>query len=200
MSGREAGNVWVERSQRIYSRVVQPGAFWKIIVSAQDSKFFNIFSLVLGILIVISLILFALARLVGENTQRAHVKTEPKYVAAVESHLTTARVAIAGKDNTLLAIRPRAGAEQTLLVLPVDGPSVYATVCGACHTNGIAGAPRTGDRGAWVSRVAQGKPTLYRHSIEGYQGSAGVMPARGGRADLSDELVVAAVDYMLEQI
>lgn len=169
-------------------------------MSAQDSKFFNIFSLVLGILIVITLILFALARLVGENTQRAHVKIEPKYVQAVEGHLTTARVAIAGQDNSALAIRAPGGGAASALALPTDGPSVYATVCGACHTNGIAGAPRTGDRGAWASRVAQGKDILYRHSIEGYQGSAGVMPARGGRADLSDELVQAAVDHMLSQL
>jgi cytochrome c5 len=176
------------------------GAFRKIIVSAQDSKFFNIFSLVLGILIVITLILFALARLVGENTQQAHVKIEPKYVQAVEDHLTTARVAIAGQDNSALVIRARGGGSTPALALATDGPSVYATVCGACHTNGIAGAPRTGDRGAWASRIAQGKDILYRHSIEGYQGSAGVMPARGGRADLSDELVQAAVDHMLEQL
>lgn len=169
-------------------------------MSAQDSKFFNIFSLVLGILIIITLILFALARVVGENTQRAHVKSEPKYVAAVESHLTSARVAIAGQDNSALTIRAAGGVEAPALALPTDGPSVYATVCGACHTNGIGGAPRTGDRGAWASRIAQGKPTLYQHSIEGYQGSAGVMPARGGRADLTDDLVKAAVDHMLEQI
>ena len=169
-------------------------------MSAQDSKFFNIFSLVLGILIIITLILFALARVVGENTQRAHVKSEPKYVAAVESHLTSARVAIAGQDNSALTIRAAGGVQTPALALPTDGPSVYATVCGACHTNGIGGAPRTGDRGAWASRIAQGKPTLYQHSIEGYQGSAGVMPARGGRADLTDDLVKAAVDHMLEQI
>lgn len=169
-------------------------------MSAQDSKFFNIFSLVLGILIVITLILFALARLVGENTQRAHVKLEPKYVAAVESHLTTARVAVAGQDNSALAIRPVGGGDAPALAMPVDGPGVYAAVCGACHSNGIAGAPRTGDRGAWAARVAQGKDTLYRHSIEGYQGSAGVMPARGGRADLSDDLVRAAVDHMVGQL
>lgn len=169
-------------------------------MSAQDSKFFNIFSLVLGILIVITLILFALARLVGENTQRAHLKIEPKYVAAVEQHLTTARVAVAGQDNSALTIRAVGGGAAPALALATDGPSVYATVCGACHTNGIAGAPRTGDRGAWASRVAQGKDTLYKHSIEGFQGSAGVMPARGGRADLSDELIKAAVDHMLEQL
>jgi len=169
-------------------------------VSAQDSKFFNVFSLVLGILIIITLILFALARLVGENTQRVHVKSEPKYVAAVEGHLTTARVAIAGQDNSALTIRAVGGAEAPALALPTDGPSVYATVCGACHTNGIGGAPRSGDGGAWAPRVAQGKATLYKHSIEGFQGSAGVMPARGGRSDLSDELVKAAVDHMLEQI
>jgi cytochrome c5 len=45
--------------------------------------------------------------------------------------------------------------------------------------------------------LAQGKPTLYKHAIEGYTGKGGVMPAKGGRTDLSDDLVKAAVDYMV---
>lgn len=169
-------------------------------MSKQDSQFFNLFSLVLGILIVITIILFAFARSVGDDTQRAHVLTEPKYVADVEKNLTTARVAVAGRDNSALAIAPGAGAIVTELALPTDGPSVYATVCGACHTGGIGGAPKTGDAAAWSSRIAQGKAILYKHSIEGYTGQAGVMPAKGGRADLSDELVQAAVDHMVAQL
>ena len=38
---------------------------------------------------------------------------------------------------------------------------------------------------------------LHRHAVEGYKGPAGVMPAKGGRMDLSDDAVIAAVDYMV---
>ena len=39
---------------------------------------------------------------------------------------------------------------------------------------------------------------LHRHAIEGYQGSNGLMPPKGGRADLPDEVIRAGVDYMVE--
>lgn len=166
-------------------------------MSKQDSQFFNIFSLVLGILIVIAILLFALARVVGNNTQRTHLLSDPKYVADVERNLTTGRVAVTGQDNSGLEILPAAGAVVAELAVPTDGPGVYEQVCGACHLNGIGGAPRSDDKTAWAPRIAQGKDTLYRNAIEGYTGKGGVMPAKGGRTDLSDDLVRAAVDYMV---
>lgn len=168
-----------------------------IAVSKQDSQFFNIFSLVLGILIVIAILLFALARSVGKNTQSVHVLSDPKYLAEVEDNLTSGRVAVAGRDNSALAIAPVAGAVVATLAIPTDGPGVYEQVCGACHLNGIGGAPKSDDRTAWAPRIAQGKETLYKHAIEGFNGKSGVMPAKGGRTDLSDDLVKAAVDYMV---
>jgi cytochrome c5 len=77
------------------------------------------------------------------------------------------------------------------------GEGVYKAACVACHGAGIAGAPKFGDKAAWASRVAQGKPTLYEHAIKGYQGKAGVMPAKGGNSALADADVQAAVDYMV---
>jgi len=64
-------------------------------------------------------------------------------------------------------------------------------------TAGVAGAPKTGDKAGWAPRVAQGKDTLYKHAIGGFQGKMGVMPAKGGNTSLSDADVKAAVDYML---
>ena len=77
------------------------------------------------------------------------------------------------------------------------GEGVYKSACIACHGAGIAGAPKTGDKAAWSPRVAQGKPTLYDHAIRGYQGKAGVMPAKGGNSALADGDVKSAVDYMV---
>ena len=85
------------------------------------------------------------------------------------------------------------------LAMPTSGVEVYDQVCGACHLNGIGGAPKSDDRAAWAPRIAQGTATLYKHAIEGYTGKNGVMPAKGGRADLSDELVQAAVDHMVSK-
>ena len=52
---------------------------------------------------------------------------------------------------------------------------------------------------AWSARIAQGVDTLNEHAIDGYQGEVGYMPAKGGRADLSDEEVADAVAYMVAE-
>jgi cytochrome c5 len=169
-------------------------------VSKQDSQFFNIFSLVLGILVAITLVLFALARSVGASTQSKHVLQDARYVAAVQDNVRSfSRVAVSGADNTGLEIvAPNADAGGSAAMdMPEDGAGVYAAACTACHGAGIGGAPKSGDAGAWAPRIAQGKETLYKHAIEGFQGQAGVMPAKGGRTDLSDELIKAAVDHMV---
>jgi len=169
-------------------------------VSKQDSQFFNVFSLVLGILVAITLVLFALARSVSSGTQGEHVLEDAKYQAAVRENIQPfVRVAVAGQDNSALAIEAPAGAggdAGAAAVAFTDGASVYEAACVACHGAGIGGAPKYGDAAAWAPRIAQGKATLYKHAIEGFQGSAGVMPAKGGRTDISDELIQAAVDYM----
>lgn len=79
-----------------------------------------------------------------------------------------------------------------------DGEAVYNSACMACHAQGVAGAPKLGDAEAWADRIDQGMDTLYENSINGFQGEAGVMPPKGGFANLSDEEVKAAVDYMVE--
>jgi cytochrome c5 len=79
------------------------------------------------------------------------------------------------------------------------GEQVYQEVCATCHGTGVAGAPELTQE-AWADRLEKGRDTLYQHSIEGFQGDAGFMPAKGGRADLSDKEVEAAVDYMIGQV
>ncbi|WP_163557790.1 c-type cytochrome [Halomonas sp. NO4] len=75
-----------------------------------------------------------------------------------------------------------------------DGEAVYNQACMACHMTGAAGAPIKGDTEAWAPRIEKGMETLYDHSINGFN----AMPAKGGQAQLSDEQVKAAVDYMVE--
>ena len=77
----------------------------------------------------------------------------------------------------------------------LDGKMIYEAVCQACHMAGAAGAPQL-VAAQWEGRLDQGVDTLVQHAIEGI----GVMPAKGGRADLSDEQVRASVEYMLDQL
>jgi len=77
---------------------------------------------------------------------------------------------------------------------PRTGQQVYDTACHTCHAAGIAGAPKLGDVAAWEERIAKGADTLHEHALKGFNG----MPAMGLCATCSDDEVVAAVDYMVE--
>lgn len=80
-----------------------------------------------------------------------------------------------------------------------DGEKVFKTACAMCHQTGAAGAPVVGKKSDWGPRIAQGNAILYERAINGFTGSKGKMPARGGKASLSDAEVHAAVDYMVSK-
>lgn len=79
------------------------------------------------------------------------------------------------------------------------GKKIYSAHCFACHGTGAAGAPKLGDKESWAPRLAQDIDTLHQHAITGFNGATGYMPPRGGFANLSDEEVKAAVDYMVHE-
>lgn len=78
------------------------------------------------------------------------------------------------------------------------GEATYKTACGSCHGSGLAGAPKLGDAEAWSKRLEKGNDLLIIHALEGYAGSEGYMPAKGGRTDLTDEAVINAVLFIVE--
>jgi cytochrome c5 len=169
-------------------------------VSKHDTHFLNVFSMIIGGLIVVALIIFALARVVADRTQVAQVYADPKYLASVAERIEPfARVAVAGADNSALAIQGPAQAAGASLAVPQDGAALYETVCKTCHATGLMGAPKLGDHGDWAPRIAKGKAALYEHALKGFTGKGGVMPAKGGRADLKDELIKAGVDYLVSK-
>jgi len=171
-------------------------------VSKQDTHFFNMFSMVIGLLVTIAIAIFAFARIVGSDTQGRQVMEDAAYSKNVAQRMAPpAQEAVAGQDNSALAIKSEtpAGAAGSASPVPTNGTELFQQVCSACHGQGIAGAPKAGDKSAWGPRIAQGKPTLYQHALNGYQGKSGVMPAKGGRTDLPDDLVKQAVDYLVQQ-
>ena len=80
------------------------------------------------------------------------------------------------------------------------GKSVYDKACFICHTTGVTGAPKPGDADNWGPRIAKGLDTLYSNAIKGYQGETGIMPPKGGNLLLSNEDVMAAVDYLVDLV
>jgi cytochrome c5 len=162
---------------------------------SSDTQFFNSFSMVLGILIAFAIVLFAVARSMGADSQGAAVLLEPLHLASVQKNIAPfAQVAVAGKDNSALAALSSPTGAAPAVSVPTSGEQAFTQVCSACHATGVNGAPKIGDHAAWGPRLAQGKETLYKDAIAG----KGSMPPKGGTT-WPDATIRMAVDYMISQ-
>jgi cytochrome c5 len=72
------------------------------------------------------------------------------------------------------------------------GKEIVDSRCSKCHATGVNGAPKIGDRAAWIQRLSRGLDVVVRSAIHGH----GPMPPRGGVADLTDSEIRAAVIHM----
>ena len=72
------------------------------------------------------------------------------------------------------------------------GQQVFETTCTACHTAGVAGAPKFGDKAAWAPFIKTGYDSMVKVALHG----KGAMPAKGGNPSLSDYEVERALVYM----
>lgn len=167
----------------------------------QDQQFFDSFMLVVGILIGVAVGLFFLVRMIAIDTQGQFVLDDPTVQAEIDARIApVGQVMLLGSAELAAAAAPPVAAPERVAT-PMTGAQVYNEACIACHVPpGVGGAPPLGDSEAWVARVAQGMDVLTEHALNGYQGSAGFMPAKGGRVDLSDAEIIRAIEYMLEQL
>ena len=128
------------------------------------------------------------------------VAVNPVAVAATEARIAPVGAVFAGETGAAAAaVAATAAAEaakgQVAYGGTLDGGNIFGQLCTGCHTSGAAGAPKL-EKSAWVARLAQGNDTLHKHAIEGIRS----MPARGGNPSLSDEQVIATVDWMIGQL
>jgi cytochrome c5 len=158
------------------------------------------YSLVIGVLAVVTIGILVLAIEMSERTQAVFTRETAEYQEAVAERIRpVGQVYLPGEEQQAAAAVVETVAEPEPVATAMTGPQVYNSACIACHGSGVGGAPIVGDAAQWSERIAQGMETLSRHAIEGYTGTAGYMPPKGGRLDLSDDEVISAVEYMANE-
>lgn len=82
-----------------------------------------------------------------------------------------------------------------------DGKRIFKRVCSACHANDLSEAPQLKQPAMWASRLAKGREALYHSAMNGFVGPTGEeMPPRGGRPELTDAEIRAAVDFIISNV
>ena len=180
-------------------RARQPYVWW--IVRNYDLEFLKKFSMVIGFLVLVTLGLILVAWFAHKSlpqdvpegvTRRTEARIAP--VGAVYAGSTGAAAQAAATAAAAAAASAQVAYGGTL-----DGAVIFNHLCTGCHTSGAGGAP-TMAAADWAARIPQGIDVLHQHAIEGYIGASGVMPAKGGNPALTDEQVIATVDWMLDNL
>ena len=166
-----------------------------------DLEFLKHFSMVIGFLVLVTLGLIAAAF-------HLHGLIPPE-VSPVAARQTAARIAPTGavyagatgaaQQAAAAAAAVAAAASQVAYGGTTDGSVIFNNLCTGCHTSGAGGAPKLDAAGIGARMAAQGIDELVKKAIEGFTGTAGVMPAKGGNPALTDEQVKATVEWMVGQ-
>lgn len=165
-----------------------------------DLEFLKHFSMVIGFLMLVTAGLIVGAYFLHDSLPP---EVNPKAAQITEARIAPAGAVYAGETGAAAqaaaaAAAAAAASSQVAYGGTLDGGEIYKNLCGACHTNGVGKAPMLNAAGMGA-RAAKGVDTLYKHAIEGFTGTKGAMPARGGGASLTDDEVKAAVNYMVAQ-
>ena len=171
-------------------------------LSKSDQGFLRQVSLTIGGLMVLTVVLVLSALTINNSEPK---ETNPNHPATVPARIAPAGAVYAG-DTGRAAMQAaadaaaKAAASQVAYGGTTDGKEIYAHLCTSCHTAGIAGAPKLGDKAMWGPRIKQGIDVLVKHAIDGYHGPDGnFMPPKGGNPALTDEQVTAAVHWIADQ-
>ena len=170
-------------------------------MNKHDLTFMKHFAqLIVGLMVLAILLILGAMHIYG-----AQPREENKaIIAATNARIASVGDVFSGETGKAAAEAAKAAAAeaakgQVAYDGTLDGSVIFNNLCGACHTSGAGGAPKL-EKAAWAARTAQGIDTLVKHATDGFTGSAGVMPARGGNPALSDEQVQATVQWMVDNL
>jgi len=159
------------------------------------------YSLVIGILVAFALAILVLAMKMSDLTQGVYTHDTAEKQAGINDRIRPfGQVYLPGEEQAAAAPTVEVAEEPAPVAAARTGPQVYNLACNMCHGNGVGGAPIVGDVAQWTSRISQGLDVLNDHAINGFDGDAVTpMLAKGGRLDLSDQEVIDAVAYMIDE-
>jgi cytochrome c5 len=165
-----------------------------------DLEFLKRFSMVIGFLAAVTVGLILFAHHLNGSVQR---DPDPAAKQRVLDRIAPVGAVYAGATGAAaqaeaLKAAAAAAASQVAYGGTTDGKTIYDNLCTGCHTSGAGGAPKL-DGAGMGGRAAKGLELLVKHAIEGYTGTAGVMPAKGGNPALTDEQVKVTVEWMVAQ-
>lgn len=166
-----------------------------------DLDFLKRFSMVIAFLVLVTIGLIILATYLNRMLP---AEITPQAARATELRIAPVGAVYAGSTGAAAQAAATAAAaakaaSQVAYGGTLDGKVIYDNLCTGCHTSGAGGAPKL-EQAAWSARIAQGADTLHKHAIEGFTGNAGVMPAKGGNPALTNEQVIASVDWMVANL
>ncbi len=152
---------------------------------SKDKEFYSTFFALMGGLAVFAILLVIIA---GNLT--SDVSDYKPEEIVLENIKPVGQVYIAGESE------PEAAPAADTAVAssgPKSGEEVYNGSCMSCHGTGAAGAPKLGDKAAWVPRIAAGMDAMLANAINGLN----AMPPKGLCMACSDAEIQGAVEYMV---
>jgi len=171
-------------------------------LSKSDQSFLRQFTVTISGLVLLTVILVLSALAINNREPK---ETNPNQPAKVAERIAPAGAVYAGDTGRAAmqasaAKAAKAAASQVAYGGTTNGKEIYDHLCTSCHTAGIAGAPKLGNKAMWGPRIKQGLDTLVKHATEGYHGPDGnFMPPKGGNPALTDEQIKAAVHWIVDQ-
>ena len=159
-----------------------------------DRVFLRKFSGIIIGLIVVTAIIIALAFSLQSTPDPGANPSQQRLAEERIAPVAGVHVGAEGQAALAAAESQAAANSATGQAAGMSGQEIYQAVCSACHAAGVAGAPIPGSE-AMAQRLAE-------KSLDGLVSSAvnglNVMPPKGGRPDLSEDDIRAAVTFMTQ--
>ncbi len=156
-------------------------------MSHEDKAFMSSFVGVLVGLVVVAVLFYVVANLVTGGL--VNEDQDSRMQAKIEENIRPVGQVNVG---SVPVAAPAAGAPAAAAR---SGDEIYNSACMACHSTGVAGAPKIGDNGAWAARAGKGVDGLLATAISGIN----AMPPKGTCGSCSDEELRAAIEYILAE-